>query len=93
MKIFTESNTYDDAKFPYTSARKRFFKEDEKGEKIMCDIMKEVWNEGKAEGKAEGELMMLIMLVKDGLLDVDEAVKRSGKTYEEIKQLIRDENN
>lgn len=59
----------------------------------MCDIMKEVWNEGKAEGKAEGELMMLIMLVKDGLLDVDEAVKRSGKTYEEIKQLIRGENN
>ena len=42
MTIFTEDDAYDDQRFPYTSARKRLFKETPKGENEMSDIVREI---------------------------------------------------
>lgn len=45
-------------------------------------------NEKKNEGRVEGKLDTLISLVKDGLLDVAEAIKRSGLPENEFKKLL-----
>ena len=42
MTIFTEDDAYDDQRFPYTSVRKRLFKETPKGENEMSDIVREI---------------------------------------------------
>ncbi len=54
MRIFTESEVYDDEKFPATSERKRIFKTTEKGVGEMCEVIERNRAEGRAEGKAEG---------------------------------------
>ncbi len=49
---------------------------------------REKYNEGKAEGKAEGlsegKIMMLLSLVDDGIIDMQEAIKRSGLSENEV---------
>ncbi len=40
--------------------------------------------EGKAEGLSEGKIMMLLSLVDDGIIDMQEAVKRSGLSENEV---------
>ena len=54
--------------------------------KTMCEYLDRIIAEGKAEGKAEGALETLISLVQDGLLNVEEAAKRSGMSVEEFKK-------
>jgi predicted transposase/invertase (TIGR01784 family) len=39
---------------------------------------------GKAEGLSEGKIMMLLSLVDDGIIDMQEAVKRSGLSENEV---------
>jgi len=63
MDVFTKSDRYDFEKFPKISARKYLFKEDEKGEKEMSEIMREIAAEERAEGRAEGRRENLISLV------------------------------
>lgn len=48
----------------------------------MCEYLDRII----AEGKAEGALETLISLVQDGLLNVEEAAKRSGMSVEEFKK-------
>ncbi len=44
--------------------------------------------EGRADGIRAGSLEILVSLVKDGIIDETEAVKRSGLTREEFKKLL-----
>ena len=39
---------------------------------------------GKAEGLSEGKIMMLLSLVDDGIIDMQEAIKRSGLSENEV---------
>ncbi len=39
---------------------------------------------GKAEGLSEGKIMMLLSLVDDGIIDMQEAIKRSGLSEIEV---------
>ena len=45
---------------------------------------REKYNEGKAEGLSEGKIMMLLSLVDDGIIDMQEAIKRSGLSENEV---------
>lgn len=54
MTIFTENDAYDDERFPRISARKRWFKENPKGEEEMCDIVRKIAEQERAEGRQEG---------------------------------------
>ena len=49
MKVFTEDNTYDDIKFPFTSSIKRKFKTTEEGVSEMCEVIEK--NRTEAEEK------------------------------------------
>ena len=49
MKVFTEDNTYDDIKFPFTSSIKRRFKTTEEGVSEMCEVIEK--NRTEAEEK------------------------------------------
>ena len=42
----------------------------------------------KQEGREEGKLEVLASLVKDGLLEVEEAAKRAGISVEEMKAYL-----
>ena len=44
--------------------------------------------EGRLEGRQEGRLEALLSLVRDGLLDLDEAAKRAGETTERMRELL-----
>ena len=80
MSIFTEDDAYDDRKFPATSQRKRYFKEDEKGVGEMCAIMQEVKEEGREEGRVE----TIVAMYRDGDISLQKACKRLDLTEEEF---------
>ena len=44
--------------------------------------------EARLEGRQEGRLEALLSLVRDGLLDLDEAAKRAGETTERMRELL-----
>ncbi len=56
-----------------------------------------LYDQGKADGKAEGiregaragSLETLVSLVRDGIIDETEAVKRSGLTSEEFRKFLK----
>lgn len=50
----------------------------------MCDIIKEI----KDEGKAEGKLNTLINLVNNKLLSLDVAASQAEMTKEEFEKLL-----
>ncbi len=54
MTLYTEDDAYDFHKFPATSKRKYYLKNDEKGVAEMCEIMQNIKEQGRAEGKSEG---------------------------------------
>ena len=56
--------------------------------KAVMDIKQEGREEGRLEGREEGKLEVLASLVKDGLLEVEEAAKRAGISVEEMKAYL-----
>ncbi len=89
MTIFTEDNAYDDKKFPATSKRKRYFKEDEKGVSEMCAIMQEVKEEGRKEGIEQGQLELVMHMYAAGKLTIQEACTYLGCTQDEFLEKER----
>lgn len=75
MRIFTESEVYDDEKFPATSERKRIFKTTEKGVGEMCEVIERNRAEGRAEGKAEGRAEAIKSLMDSMRLTAEEAMR------------------
>ena len=49
--------------------------------------------EGKAEGKIEGTIDTLVSLVRDGLLDIEEAAKRAKLTIKEFEEIVNSVDN
>ena len=54
------------------------------GDFDMCKAVMDI----KQEGREEGKLEVLASLVKDGLLEVEEAAKRAGISVEEMKAYL-----
>lgn len=67
MTIFTNSDAYDFQKFPETSKRKNYFKNNEKGVREMCTIMEEI----KQEGIQEGQFHAMVSLYRNGDMSID----------------------
>ena len=88
MGVFTKDDCYSD-NFPVTSKMKYDFKYVKEGNK-MTDAMKELYDifkeeskdkwikEGRREGRREGVINTLLMLVKDGIISVEDAAKRAN---------------
>ncbi len=54
----------------------------------MCEMIQKIKDESKAEGKAEGILETLIVLVKKGLLSLDDAAKQAGISKAKFQKLM-----
>lgn len=89
MTIFTENDDYDDEKFPATSGRKRYFKEDEKGVAQMCAIMQEV----KEEGREEGRIRAVIEMYLEKDISLKTACKRLVLTEEAFLETVKEYHN
>lgn len=68
--------------------RIEFFKSNEKGVNVMCEIMEKFGEKREAKGKVEGRLNTLIELVQDGVLDVQNAAQRADMTPEAFQKLV-----
>ena len=70
-------------------ANREQFKEDKK---IMCEAIIELFQEeydaGINDALRRGKVEAVLELVRDGLLAVDEAVKRAKLTEEEFRKLL-----
>ena len=92
MGVFTKDDCYSE-NFPVTSKMKYDFKYVKEGNK-MTDAMKELYdifkedfdqevlekskNKWIKEGRKEGVINTLLMLVKDGIISVEDAAKRAN---------------
>ncbi|QFJ53757.1 hypothetical protein FXF36_02160 [Pseudobutyrivibrio xylanivorans] len=59
-------------------------KKNKEGEYDMCKAVEELKEEGREEGRVE----MLVSLVKDGLLNIEEAAKRAHMTVTDFEKLV-----
>ena len=102
MGVFTKDDCYSD-NFPVTSKMKYDFKYVKEGNK-MTDAMKELYDifkeeskdkwikegrrEGKKEGRREGVINTLLMLVKDGIISVEDAAKRANLSVSTFQKYL-----
>ena len=99
MTVFTQDGAYDEEKFPATSRRKRYFKEDQKGVEEMGEIMEKIKNVGYAEGLkagtaagmeagiAQGQKQIILMQYRDGILDLQKACTYLNLSEEKFLEL------
>ena len=85
MRVFTEAEAYDEARFPETSRVKRRLRETEE---IRAECIAEGEERGRAEGIAEGTLEALVRLVSDGLVSVQDAAASAGVDADEIRRVL-----
>ena len=52
----------------------------------MSEILDEIEERGREIGREIGRLEMLYSLVNDGVIDVEEAAKRAGKTVKAFNE-------
>ena len=96
MRVFTEVEAYDEARFPETSRVKRRLRETEEGREDMGSVIEEIRAEGiaegietgRTEGIAEGTLKTLVRLVRDGLVSVQDAAASAGVDADEIRRTL-----
>ena len=92
MRVFTEAEAYDEARFPETSRVKRRLRETEEGQKDMGSVIEEIRAEciaeGEARGEARGTLKTLVRLVRDGLVSVQDAATSVGVDADEIRRAL-----
>ena len=102
MGVFTKDDCYSD-NFPVTSKMKYDFKYVKEGNK-MTDAMKELYDifkeeskdkwikegikEGRREGIKEGVINTLLMLVKDGIISVEDAAKRANLSVSTFQKYL-----
>ena len=90
MGVFTKDDCYSD-NFPVTSKMKYDFKYVKEGNK-MTDAMKELYDIFKEESKdkwiREGVINTLIMLVKDGIISVEDAAKRANLSVSTFQKYL-----
>ena len=104
MGVFTKDDCYSE-NFPVTSKMKYDFKYVKEGNK-MTDAMKELYDifkeeskdkwikegrrEGKKEGIKEGVINTLLMLVKDGIISVEDAAKRANISVSTFQKYLNE---
>ena len=89
MRVLTEVEAYDEARFPETSRVKRRLRETEEGREDMGSVIEEIREEiraeciaeGRAEGRAEGKA--------EGIAEGIETGKAEG-TLKTLVRLVRD---
>ena len=94
MGVFTKDDCYSD-NFPVTSKMKYDFKYVKEGNK-MTDAMKELYDIFKEEskdkwikeGRKEGVINTLLMLVKDGIISVEDAAKRANLSVSKFQKYL-----
>ena len=82
MRLFKEENAYDEIEFPATSRRKKLFKETEKGEIIMCDVVKELLQD---ERQIERQIT-IFDLVKEKLLAPEIGAGKLGMSLQKFEK-------
>ena len=104
MGVFTKDDCYSD-NFPVTSKMKYDFKYVKEGNK-MTDAMKELYdifkedidqevlekskNKWIKEGRKEGVINTLLMLVKDGIISVEDAAKRANLSVSKFQKYLNE---
>ena len=92
MGVFTKDDCYSE-NFPVTSKMKYDFKYVKEGNK-MTDAMKELYDIFKEESKdkwiKEGVINTLIMLVKDGIISVEDAAKRANISVSTFQKYLNE---
>ena len=68
------------------SGRVRYFKETEKGEESMCEILDEMRKEAVFKAACENAKEML----KDGKLSLEEIARYSGLSIDKVRELAGD---
>ena len=87
MEVFTKDECYSD-NFPVTSKMKYDFKYVEYIDQEVLEKSKSKWiKEGRREGKKEGIINTLLMLVKDGIISVEDAAKRANLSVGTLKNI------
>lgn len=71
----------------------RLTKKDKEGQYNMCKAVEDIIAKGKAEGKTEGTIDTLVSLVRDGLLDIEEAAKRAKLNIKEFEDIVNSVDN
>ena len=97
MGVFTKDDCYSD-NFPVTSKMKYDFKYVKEGNK-MTDAMKELYDifkedidqevleKSKSKWIKEGVINTLLILVKDGIISVEDAAKRANLSVGTLKNI------
>ena len=80
MRIFKEPDAYDFEKFPKVSKRKKQFKESERGDETMCDLVENYANKKAAEAAKEA----VIAKEKESAL----RFFKNGASYELVRASI-----
>ena len=96
MGVFTKDDCYSE-NFPVTSKMKYDFKYVKEGNK-MTDAMKELYDIFKEEskdkwikeGRKEGVINTLLMLVKDGIISVEDAAKRANISVSTFQKYLNE---
>ena len=100
MGVFTKDDCYSD-NFPVTSKMKYDFKYVKEGNK-MTDAMKELYDifkedidqevleKSKNKWIKEGVINTLIMLVKDGIISVEDAAKRANLSVSKFQKYLNE---
>ena len=104
MGVFTKDDCYSE-NFPVTSKMKYDFKYVKEGNK-MTDAMKELYDifkeeskdkwikegkkEGRKEGIKEGVINTLLILVKDGIISVEDAAKRANLSVSKLQKYLNE---
>ena len=100
MGVFTKDDCYSD-NFPVTSKMKYDFKYVKEGNK-MTDAMKELYDifkedfdqevleKSKSKWIKEGVINTLIMLVKDGIISVEDAAKRANLSVSKFQKYLNE---
>ena len=100
MGVFTKDDCYSD-NFPVTFKMKYDFKYVKEGNK-MTDAMKELYDifkedidqevleKSKSKWIKEGVINTLIMLVKDGIISVEDAAKRANLSVSKFQKYLNE---
>lgn len=86
-----------DVEFPKLSEAVNYYKSTKEGREKMCKLAEELKAEGKAEGRLEGKaegrlegkLEMIVRLIKDGILSLEDAIKKYGFNEQELRKYLQ----
>lgn len=79
---------FDDPEFPALSDAVNHFKNTKEGFGYMCQLTKELREEGIKEGKEEGRIELIIKMIKNNLLSVEDAVRDYGFNRETLLRAL-----